>query len=141
MILRRAFIAGLLLLLASPTIAATWVRVGAGSKVVVLVDRDSLRRTGAKVKVWINWVYQEPIELEGTYPKKQYKSMKSLAIYNCTELTTITLQQTVYADDDGGEVVNSEAQQETPGRYREIVPDSVGESILNYACKATAGRR
>ena len=122
-------------------LAATWVPVAGNPSMAAEVDHDSMRRTGSKVKVWVRWIYQEPTELKGAYPKITFQSLKSLAIYNCTEKTNINLQEVFYAERDGGEVVKTNTVLETAASYDEVVPDSMGEAILRFACDETVRRK
>lgn len=61
--------------------------------------------------------------------------MKTLAIYNCADRTNNNLEEVFYTDGDGGTVVQSNAVPESASGYSEVVPDSIGEAILKFACK------
>lgn len=119
---------------AGTALAAEWIVVGGNSKVETSVDIQSLRRSGEKIKVWIKWIYEEPNEAEGIYPRKMYQSAKSLSIYNCAENSSITIQDILYSEKGGGEVIKSVTVTEAKARYSEVVPDSIGEAILQYVC-------
>lgn len=123
------------------THASNWVDVGGNDSVTAEVDTHSLRRTGKKVKVWVRWTNAVPEETPGVYPKRMYLSEKGLSIYDCVARTYINLQVIRYADKDGGEVIDSATAPDVPSHYRDVAPDTIGESILDYACKATAQRR
>lgn len=122
-------------------LAATWVPVAGNASMAAEVDRDSMRRAGPKVKVWVRWLYQESTDVKDAYPKLTFQSLKSLAIYNCVDKTNINLQEVFYADRDGGEVVKTNVVPETTAGYDEVVPDSMGEAILRFACDETARKR
>ena len=125
----------------TPILAATWVPVAGNESMAAEVDRDSMRRTGPKVKVWVRWLYVEPAELKGVYPKLTFQSLKSLAIYNCADKTNINLQEVFYAERDGGQVVKTNVVPETATGYDEVIPDSMGEAILRFVCDETARKR
>ena len=125
----------------SPMLAATWVPVAGNESMAAEVDRDSMRRTGPKVKVWVRWLYVEPTELKGAYPRLTFQSLKSLAIYNCADKTNVNLQEAFYAERDGGQVVKTNVTPETVAGYDEVVPDSMGEAILRFVCDETARRK
>ena len=135
-------VATLLLLssIASHAQSWRWVEVAGNDETVAFVDVQSLRRTGPKVKVWIKWINSTAVETDTVYPKKTYKSEKNLVIYNCEDRTSIGLQAIRYANVDvSGEVVETITAQESKGGYRELAPETIGESIMNYVCKATSG--
>jgi hypothetical protein len=73
-------------LLAFPTLsnASTWVEIGGNDAVVVFVDRDSLRRSGTKVKSWLKWQWSKPIEVPDTYPVKLYQLERQLQVSDCS---------------------------------------------------------
>jgi len=119
-----------------------WVEVGGNDDITAYADTQSMRRTGVKVKVWLKWVNTSPVETSTVFPKKTFLSEKTLAVYHCTDRSSTTLQVIRYANADfTGEVVESLNGQDTPSTYRDIAPETIGEGILNYACKATAGAK
>ena len=105
------------------------------------VDTQSARKSGAKAKVWLKWIHAEPVEVEYSQPRKTYKVEKALAIYNCAERTTLTLQVIDYAEIDGGEVVFNASAPDSPGRYTEVAPETIGESILNFVCRESSAKK
>ena len=118
-----------------------WVEVGGNDKITAYVDRQSLRREGARVKVWSKWVYTVAKETFDT-PKKTYLSTKDFSIYRCDGRTYATLQSIKYASADGsGEVVDTSSYPESKALFDEIAPETIGESILEYVCRATSARR
>jgi len=119
-----------------------WVEVGGNDEMTAYADTQSMRRTGPKVKVWLKWVNASPVETSTVFPKKTFLSEKTLAVYHCTDRSSATLQVIRYANADfTGEVVESLNGQDTPSSYRDLAPETIGESILNYACKATGGTK
>ncbi len=140
-----ASLAAFSLCLASSTCLAQssrWVEVGGNDEITAYADTQSMRRTGPKVKVWLKWVNASPVETSTVFPKKTFLSEKTLAVYHCSDRSSTTLQVIRYANADfTGEVVESLNGQDTPSSYRDLAPETIGESILNYACKATAGTK
>ncbi len=124
----------LVLCLVFPLMAysSDWVIISTGSDSVIYGDKQSIRTQGNSVKLWLKWVYDTPQEVEHTYPVKKYTSTKSLDVYNCQDRTSTTLQTVRYSED--GSVVDSQIWKDLKSAYSEIVPDTIGESILDYVC-------
>ena len=122
--------------------SSRWVEVGGNDDITAYADTQSMRRTGPKVKVWLKWVNASPVETSTVFPKKTFLSEKSLGVYHCTDRSFTTLQVIRYANADStGGVVESLDSQDTQSTYRDIAPETIGESILNYVCKATASAK
>jgi hypothetical protein len=133
-----AFIALVLPVSAS---AATWVEVGGSDAVVVLVDKDSLRRNGAKVKSWLKWEWAKPVEVPNTFPVKLYQLERQLQVSNCQNNTLAIVQGIRYTDTTGNEVVDSYTLEEKQWLFTEAAPETLGESIIKFVCKATSQKR
>lgn len=119
-------------------IDSRWFEAGGNSETTVYVDTQSMRRNGPKVKVWLKWTHAKPAETS-SYPKKAYLSEKQLDIYHCEDRTSATVQAIRYAGADAmGEVVESPSISETSAQFRDLAPETIGESILEYVCTATA---
>ena len=140
MTLRRigAFFALTTLTAASSAQQSRWVEVGGNDQITAYVDTQSLRRAGPKVKVWLKWINASPVETDTACPKKTYLSEKTLNIYHCVDRTSTGLQAIRYANADfSGEVVETAVVPEAKANYQELAPETIGESILLYVCKAT----
>lgn len=134
--------ASLVLATASTTVlSANWVEVAGNDSVSVFVDLQSLRRSGSKVKVWEKWIYTAPMPVMNSYPPKTYQSRKDLVMYQCTERRSGALQLTEYVDNDTGEVVGTLSRVDKPSLYSEVIPDSIGEAILEFVCNITKPRK
>jgi hypothetical protein len=119
-----------------------WVEVGGNDEITAYVDTQSLRRNGLKVKVWLKWVNASPVDTDTIYPKKKYMSAKTLNIYHCTDRTLAGIQSIRYANADAsGEVVETVSVAEARAEYTDLAPETIGESILVYVCKATSGTK
>ena len=120
--------------------AANWVEVAGNDSVTVSVDKDSMRKVGTKLRTWLKWEWVKPQEVPNTYPSKTYKTEKQLQVSDCANGTLAIAQGVQYSTDSNGEVVNSYNFDERAWRFSEAAPETIGESILLFACKATAKR-
>ena len=119
-------------------IESRWFEVGGNSETMAFADTQSMRRNGSKVKVWLRWANTKSSETNG-YPKKTYFSEKALAIYDCADRKSATIQVIRYSDTDAsGEVVESISIPEASAAFRDLAPETIGENILEYVCTATA---
>ena len=89
------------------------------------------------MKAWVKWLYETPRELKGVYPAKNYQAVRDLSIYNCSDRNSITLQSTRYSDIEMTDVVQDVSIKDVAGDYSEVAPDTIGEALLEYACKET----
>ncbi len=126
--------------MSSSSLAATWVPIAANDDVVTYIDQDSIRRSGNRVKTWLKWLWAKPAEIPNSYPKKTYLLEKQLQITDCANGTLTIAQGTRYADRDGNDAIDSYIYEERNWRFSEAVPETIGESILKYACKAATKR-
>lgn len=117
--------------------ASNWVKVTQNESMAIFADTETIRRTDATVQIWTKWAFKQPKDAADSNPKMAYQSTKDLSVIRCDDRTTVTLQSTKYADADAaGDVVStSDSYPDTPSRYRHVLPDSIGEIILEYACK------
>ncbi len=128
-------------ILASQANAAEWLYVGGNTKIEAFLDVQSVRRTGTRAKVWVKWVHATPVALRDVYPERMYSSSKTLEIYDCAERSSTTIQQILYAEEDGGEVVKSYSIPEKSASFEEVVPESIGESLLGAACNRSTSKK
>lgn len=107
-------------------------------------ERASLRRNGNIVRAWIQWVpvFKDGYEhIEGIPPsladlKPGSKIQSVLYSFNCTDLMISTIQGVRYADLDRQQAVETWVDPQ-PGKllYTYVVPGTVGEGLLEWACK------
>ena len=130
-------------ILALPAVAhsANWVSIGGNDEVTVYVDTESMRRTGVTARTWLKWQWTKPQEVPGRYPAKTYLFEKQLQISNCKEGTLAVAQGIRYVDLDGNEVVDSYALEEKSWKFSEAAPETIGESLVKFACKSNEPRR
>jgi hypothetical protein len=125
-----------LLTVAAPAAAANWVQVDRTSTAIVLIDTDSIVRRGAYMQAWFLWDYFEDQQTERSYPAKVYRSSKELRVFDCAARSTDSLQSVRFSGDTGqGDVVESLAWPVSQKDFRDVVPDSIGEEMLNRVCR------
>jgi hypothetical protein len=134
------FLFAIFILIHQNAMAANWVEVAGSDSVTVSVDKDSMRKVGTKVKTWLKWEWVKPQDVPNMYPSKTYKTEKQLQVSDCANGTLAIAQGVQYSTDGNGEVVNSYTFDERAWRFSEAAPETIGESILRFACKATAKR-
>jgi hypothetical protein len=117
-----------------------WLEVAQGESTVVSVDSKSIRRNGEKVKAWVRYIYQNPVAA-ANFPQKSYMSSKALNVYNCVNHTVAALQAIRYADQYSNDVVESFNWPESTTGYTEIVPETLGEGIMEFVCSYTEKRK
>jgi hypothetical protein len=143
--IKRTVVTTLLVVTASTGALAQpsrWVEIGGNDEITAYADVQSMQKIGPKVKVWLKWINALPIETTTIFPRKTFLSEKTLAAYHCVDRTSATLQVIRYANTDAtGEVVETLYAQETSSAYRAVAPETIGESILSYACKANPSRQ
>lgn len=115
--------------------ASTWVEVAYSNAVVVYADKDSIRRSGTNVKVWLKWVWNSPQEVLGSVPQKYFLMQRQLNVYNCPKETYSIVQETFFSDTGGEKVVNRYTIEEKNWQFEESAPDTIGDSLQKFACK------
>lgn len=118
--------------------ASDWVEALRTDNVLISIDRNSLRRTGTKVRTWVKWEWAVAREsLDGA--RRKYTASKELSIYNCAERSTHTVQAIRYADNEMQTVVEDVSVKDVSSSYYEVVPDSIGEALLEFSCNEIRG--
>lgn len=128
-------------ILAANASAATWVEIGGSDAVVVFVDTESLRRNGTQVRSWLKWQWSKPVDVPNSYPVKLYQLERQLQVSDCKNGTLAIAQGVRYADATGNDVVDSYTIPEKAWQFSEAAPETIGESIVKYVCKATVRAR
>jgi hypothetical protein len=134
----RHFVILLLFDFCAPAMASTWVPVEKSERYTYSVDRDSVRRVGGMVKAWVLASYAE--EQKGVNPPYMpYQSAKDLYYFNCDAQQYSIVQETSYTGPFGtGQVVDTDARAFDPKYLRDVVPETINEAILQFACKMAA---
>lgn len=117
-----------------PAAAGNWKRVTDDEKIRVEVDIATLTRDGNTVKAWERETHRQP---EQAKPGDFYfKSTKTLAQHHCVERTTTYLFRGFFAA-DGSEI---KAMTADLGKVDFLIPDSLEERKLTFACTHGAGK-
>ena len=124
-----------------PVRAANWVDVAGNDEVTVFVDTESARKSGTRVKTWLKWQWQKPQDVPGAYPAKTYQSEKQLQVSDCKNGTLAIAQGIRYAGPDDGDVVHSYTIEERAWKFSEAAPETIGETLLKFACKSPLPKR
>jgi hypothetical protein len=122
-------------------IAANWVDLAGNDEVTVFLDTDSIRRTGARVKTWLKWQWSKEQDVPNSYPPKKYLSEKQLQISDCQHNRLAIAQGVRYSNNEGTDVVDSYTIEERKWQFSEVVPETIGESIVRVACKPLGRKR
>ncbi len=124
-----------------PVRAANWVDVAGNDEVTVFVDTESVRKNGTRVKTWLKWKWQKPQDVPGAYPLRTYQSEKQLQVSDCRNGTLAIAQGIRYAGPDDGDVVDSYTIEERGWKFSEAAPETIGETLVKFACKAATPKR
>lgn len=112
---------------------ANWVRVGSDNGgVIYYMPKYTKHRKDGVVSAWFFTAAISPSGLNGV---NSARSEKDQIYANCQDGTLASNQQLFYSNLDGsGKVIQSTAVIPATLKYLDIVPDSVGEMMLNTAC-------
>lgn len=116
--------------------ATRWVDVAGNSEVTVFVDVDSIRRDGNQVRTWLKWQWNLNQEVPDSYPPKKYLLERQLQVSDCKHRTLAIAQGVRYSDKDGADAVSSYTVDRTHWQFSDVVPETIGETIVQFACKA-----
>ena len=72
---------------------------------------------------------------------KTYLAEKQLQVSDCHDRTLAVVQGVRYTALDGSAVIDSYTVEEKSWKFSEVVPETIGETIINFACKKTEPRR
>ncbi|WP_428839948.1 surface-adhesin E family protein [Burkholderia ambifaria] len=130
---------GACLLIGSSSLAhaASWVAVAKSSDETasIYVDTASIRFSGARAKAWFLEDNMYSLDVPAAFPATRYVSSKKLLVFDCDQRTWATTQAVFYDDHAGsGKVVWSWSAGPARLQYVEIVPDTMGEAMLDSAC-------
>ncbi|WP_152036590.1 surface-adhesin E family protein [Burkholderia pyrrocinia] len=119
------------------TFAANWVEIGRSSDgtATVLLDVTSVAFSGGHAKAWFLQDNMYSLDVPGTYVNTRYVSDKALVLFNCDQRTSAATQTVYYDDHRGnGKVVWSWSTPPATAAYSDIVPDTIGEAMLESVC-------
>jgi hypothetical protein len=134
-------IAGATLALASlGAVAADWSFVGQTDDSKLFVDATSLRPAGKLYKAWFLYNYEKPTQVPINSSLKVASSSKQLYAFDCAHGTYGPLQAVYLSGMNGsGAVVESWTNSYAP-ELEDVVPDTIGESMLKRVCAGKTGR-
>lgn len=123
-----------LLLTSAQSFASDWQYVGGPTTASNYMDFASIGSVSGYRKAWVRVDYLEAQQTSG-YPAKKFASAKFLYYFDCSGKLLATTQLVLYEKHFAeGEVVSSSSSKFDPKRLDDVVPDSVGENLLNVAC-------
>lgn len=113
--------------------AACWKKISEGLNSEIYVDDCSIAKDGNYKKAWVKWEYSTT-QTTDDYPAKSYTKTVSLDYFNCTSRQSASIKGIYYSET--GEAVKSESIELKRVRFEDPPPDTIGEAIMNYMCKA-----
>lgn len=124
-------IVGLLLVMASASASADWVKVAdsMNDKVHHYLDPSTMRKEGTVMRVVTLTDYEEPQAISDT---QRFHSVKMQDAFDCASQTGRHLSLTALTGNMGsGSVVATELR---AAEVRKILPDTADEETLKYVC-------
>ena len=120
----------LLLLVASSSAVAEWVKVGGNKTVTIYAHPTTIRKTTVnKVKMWSLYDYNTAQEPAGSRP---YMSMKFQDEYNCKEEQSRILYSITHSENMGGG--RSLYSRKHDMIWTPISPGSIFHNLWKFAC-------
>lgn len=122
--------------LASTAGAADWqfLVTSASDNGVVEIDVSSVARVDTQTrKAWFRQSLGKPKRLAGE--TETYSETKSLVHFRCAERTSGSAQMIYYSE--AGAVVRFTSIPKDSISFDDVIPDSIGEAMLNAVCNPT----
>lgn len=119
---------------------AEWRKVGEGVGSSMEVDRMSVTQLkDGQRKAWYRFRYDQPQSLS---QGKNFDEIKQLQLHRCDERTVATLQRHFYdSANSSGSAIGSLSIPKDRLVYDEVIPDTQGETGLNYVCRIQLEKR
>jgi len=128
--MKRA-VMGVLLVCATGTALADWVRIRSDGTVTVLADSGSLSRSGDIAAMWSMINHAKPRK---TDDGEEYLSSRQHMEYDCTDRLSRRLEFDRYSDLSGlGRAVYSN---KNASAWSPVTPGSVAGELFKFACGA-----
>jgi len=119
-----------LLLVASSSESAEWVKVGSSAIFTAYADIAAIRRQGELVKMWHVYDFKTS---QRTDAGKAFMSIMAQEEYDCKEERWRTLHESYHSGNmRSGETIDTVSS--GLGRWEPIPPDSVGKALWILAC-------
>jgi hypothetical protein len=119
----------LLLCVVNSNAIAEWVKIGFHDDITSYANSESITRSGVTVKMWYLYDFDMPKQFDIT---KTFKSAKAQNEFDCKEEQSRRLVLIAYSGNMGSEDVIKIDNK--VGKWSPIVPDSILESLFDYAC-------
>lgn len=101
-------------------------------------DSASVIRVGTYRKAWLRYEYTET-QISTNFPPVSYRSSKDLEFYDCANRKRVTTQHHTYDGVLGtGTMTYSANVQFSERAMADVIPDTVGEFMLDVVCRAKA---
>ena len=127
----KSAVIGVLLVCATGTALADWVRIRSDGAVTVLADSGSVSRSGDMATMWSMINYATPRK---TDEGEDYLSSRQRLEYDCTDKLSRRLEFDRYSDLSGlGRAVYSNKNAST---WSPVAPGSVVGELFRFACGA-----
>lgn len=127
-----------LVLILTPTclFAANFVEIYNDDRDSVFLDTSSIQDKGTYYQVWTKWVLkgEEKKEASKKY-KKEVEHYMFLTAYTKKAKQFCSLATYIY--DKDGQVINSFSSENYPISWENVIPDSVGDIIIDAVYKYT----
>jgi hypothetical protein len=121
-------------------LASDWNFIVSDQKKALLMDFDSVLRSGKYQKAWVKTIYFQPQEME-VNPKKSYQTEIGVYYFNCNDRTFFVPQGSFFGGlGTIGNPVYSWSIQLSDAQFIEIPPDSMGGILLRFACTTATER-
>lgn len=127
----KSAVIGVLLVCATSTALAEWVRIRSDGAVTVLADSGSVSRSGDMATMWSMINYTTPRKTE---EGEEYLSSRQRLEYDCTDKLSRRLEFDRYSDLSGlGRAVYSN---KNGSAWNPVAPGSVAGELFKFACGA-----
>jgi hypothetical protein len=124
-----------LLVLSSESAFAEWVTFtnSEDGSMTYYVDKDSERRKGNKVKMWV--LKDLKVDRPSSRGKGNYLSAKNQLEFDCLEEQHRMLAALLFSGNMGhGSVIESNTFPDGIAQWRPTSPGSIAQTMLNFAC-------
>jgi hypothetical protein len=113
--------------------ASDWQAIASTPERTIWMDMASMRRDGDALLAWFKQSYSAN---QKDNVGRAYRSSRELWAFKCATGQIAPLQMTEYSGASGeGKVVDSEARDMVIAQWTYAAPDTVGEFLLQSACK------
>ena len=131
--MKKLLFIAVLLLIANSAFSADWVEVDSSKDklMVVYANRSSIMQIGNSIKIWELVDFKVP---QKDSKGRRYLSIKVLSEYNCIENKTQSLATHEYSKNMGDGNIIFSYEEQNPSNWVTVIPDSLGEVKLKYAC-------